>query len=119
LPEQRLLGLIQRASEQSGKQVVVLIDEYNKPLTDTLSDPDLNQRIRIALRGFYGMSKGREKCTCLQVRKSSSIYSEIHLSTYLLAAPWVKLIIKPIMRKLILPVQPRAASAPYQWFVPR
>jgi hypothetical protein len=27
------------------------------------------------------MSKGREKCTCLPVGKSSSIYSEIHLST--------------------------------------
>jgi hypothetical protein len=41
--------------------VVVLIDEYDKPLTDSLSDPDLNQRFRTVLRAFYGMLKSADK----------------------------------------------------------
>ena len=33
-PNQRLMGLIKRAYEQTGKKVVVLIDEYDAPLLD-------------------------------------------------------------------------------------
>ena len=35
-PNQRLEGLIKRAYEQTGKQVVVLIDEYYAPLLDVV-----------------------------------------------------------------------------------
>jgi hypothetical protein len=59
-PELRLLGLIQRAAK-SGQKVVVLIDEYDKPLTDSLSDPDLNQRFRTVLRAFYGILKSADE----------------------------------------------------------
>jgi hypothetical protein len=39
---------------------VVLIDEYDKPLTDTLTDPDLNQRISTALCAFYRILKSAD-----------------------------------------------------------
>jgi len=35
---QRLDGLIKRANEQTGKKVVILIDEYDAPLLDVLND---------------------------------------------------------------------------------
>jgi hypothetical protein len=59
-PEQRLMGLIRRAAE-GGEKVVVLIDEYDKPLTDSLSDPDLNRQFRTVLRAFYGILKSMDE----------------------------------------------------------
>jgi hypothetical protein len=60
-PERRLMGIIRRAAEQSGEKVVVLVDEYDKPLTDTLTDLDLNQRFRPILRAFYGILKSADQ----------------------------------------------------------
>ncbi len=53
----RLFGLICRAYEKTKKRVVVLIDEYDKPLTATLDNPELHEKIRDALSGFYGVLK--------------------------------------------------------------
>jgi hypothetical protein len=53
----RFLGLIRRACEQSGRKVVVLVDEYDKPLLETMDDPALNEEIRRGLKAFYGVLK--------------------------------------------------------------
>ncbi|GHT30488.1 hypothetical protein AGMMS49574_10280 [Bacteroidia bacterium] len=53
----RLMGLMHRAYEKTGKRVVVLVDEYDKPLTSTLDNPELYEQIREALSGFYGVLK--------------------------------------------------------------
>jgi hypothetical protein len=41
--------------------VAVIIDEYDKPLTDTLTDPGLNNQIRERLQGFYGCLKASDQ----------------------------------------------------------
>lgn len=48
-----LQGIILRASEQIGKQVVVLIDEYDAPLLDSNSDTALQQQLRNEMRKFF------------------------------------------------------------------
>jgi hypothetical protein len=58
----RFSGLIQRACEKSGKQVVVLIDEYDKPLISTMENSKLNEDIRNILKGFYGVLKAEDAC---------------------------------------------------------
>ncbi|MDR1128037.1 MAG: ATP-binding protein, partial [Treponema sp.] len=50
-------GLIKRASEKAGQKVVVLIDEYDKPLLETMENPELNEEIRKGLKAFYGVLK--------------------------------------------------------------
>ena len=57
--EDRFSGLIHRAYEKTGKKVVVLIDEYDKPLLDTLDDnqKEIHNRYRNVLRAFYGCLK--------------------------------------------------------------
>jgi hypothetical protein len=40
---------------------VVLIDEYDKPLTDTLDDPNLHEKIRENLQGFYSVLKATDQ----------------------------------------------------------
>ena len=39
-PASRLIGLIHRAYEKTGQKVVVLIDEYDKPLINTMENSD-------------------------------------------------------------------------------
>ncbi|MDR1003404.1 MAG: ATP-binding protein [Prevotellaceae bacterium] len=56
-PEERFEYVIKRACEQSGKRVVVLIDEYDKPLLANLLDERLSDQLRRALKAFYGVLK--------------------------------------------------------------
>ena len=59
-PSARFIGLIRRAYEQTGKKVVVLVDEYDKPLVNTMDDADTNEAMRKVLKGFYGVLKSTD-----------------------------------------------------------
>ena len=54
----RFKNLIKKIYETTGKQVVILIDEYDKPLLETMiiNEP-LNEEYRRILKGFYGVIK--------------------------------------------------------------
>ena len=54
---QRLEGLIQRAYEQTGHQVVVLIDEYDAPLLDVVHEEENLPVLRNIMRNFYSPLK--------------------------------------------------------------
>ena len=55
---QRFAGVIQRAYQQTGKQVVILVDEYDKPLLQTMSvNEKLNEDFRNTLKAFYSVIK--------------------------------------------------------------
>ena len=56
-PNQRLMGLIQRAFEQTGRQVVVLIDEYDAPLLDVVHEEKDLPVLRNVMRNFYSPLK--------------------------------------------------------------
>ena len=51
----RLGGLIRRACEKTGRQVVFLVDEYDAPLLDSNSNPELQEKLRNMLRSFYSV----------------------------------------------------------------
>ena len=53
----RLTGLIQRAYQQTGKQVVVLIDEYDAPLLDVMHEDKNLPILRNVMRNFYSPLK--------------------------------------------------------------
>ncbi len=54
----RFKNLIKKIYEKTGKQVVILVDEYDKPLLETMiiNEP-LNEEYRRILKGFYGVIK--------------------------------------------------------------
>lgn len=54
---QRLEGLIKRACAQTGKEAVVLIDEYDAPLLDVLDDAERLAANRQVMRNFYSPLK--------------------------------------------------------------
>ena len=57
---QRLMGIIMRAYEQTGKQVVVLIDEYDAPLLDVAHEKKSLDALRQVMRNFYSPLKDCE-----------------------------------------------------------
>lgn len=59
-PEERFYFVIQRAFEQTGKQVVVLVDEYDKPLLSTIDRKELHDAYRNTLKGFFGVLKTQD-----------------------------------------------------------
>ena len=54
---QRMEGLIKSACEQTGKGVVVLIDEYDAPLLDVVHEEENLPRLRKIMRNFYSPLK--------------------------------------------------------------
>jgi hypothetical protein len=52
-PGQRLKGVVQRAVEQTGKQVAVIIDEYDAPLLEVLHEEVMLPEFRRVMQEFY------------------------------------------------------------------
>ena len=57
VPEERFMYVIKRACEKTGHKVVILIDEYDKPILQTISKPELQTEYRNTLKAFYGALK--------------------------------------------------------------
>ena len=56
-PNLRLTDLIMQANKTTGKQVVVLIDEYDSPLLDVMHEEENLPRLRKVMRNFYSPLK--------------------------------------------------------------
>ncbi len=83
-PGMRLAGLIERAYEQTGRQVVVIIDEYDAPLLDVLHEDERLIEMREVMQEFYQRLKMMEPkikfCFITGITKFSqlSIFSTIN-----------------------------------------
>ena len=53
----RFAELLEALRQQTGRRVVVLVDEYDKPILDVLDDPDIARANRNYLRSFYAVIK--------------------------------------------------------------
>ena len=77
-------GLIHRAFKQTGKQVVVIIDEYDAPLLDKLHDKELLDQFRNVMQEYFVQLKANEAmikfCFITGITKFSqlSIFSTIN-----------------------------------------
>ena len=83
-PGMRLAGLIDRAYAQTGKQVAVIIDEYDAPLLDVLHEDEELKEMREVMQEFYQRLKMQEPyikfCFITGITKFSllSIFSTIN-----------------------------------------
>lgn len=59
-PEARFKDVIDAAYAKTGLGVVILIDEYDKPIVDSLGDEKRNESFRSLLQGFYGVMKAKD-----------------------------------------------------------
>ena len=80
----RLTRLIETAYEQAGEQVVVLIDEYDAPMLDSMNDPALQEYIRNRVRNLFSPLKAQEKylrfvfLTGISKFSQLSVFSELN-----------------------------------------
>lgn len=83
-PGMRMAGLVNRAYEQTGEQVAVIIDEYDSPLLDVLHDDGRLADMREVMQEFYQRLKMQEPklkfCFITGITKFSqlSIFSTIN-----------------------------------------
>ncbi len=83
-PNIRLTNLIQTLFEKTGKQVVVLIDEYDAPLLDVAHETEQLDALRYVMRNFYSPLKGCERMlrfvflTGITKFSQLSIFSELN-----------------------------------------
>ena len=92
-PGMRLAGLIQRAYEQTGHQVAVIIDEYDAPLLDLLHEDTTLPEMRKVMQEFYQRLKMCDSflkfCFITGITKFSqlSIFSTINNLTNITMLP--------------------------------
>lgn len=60
-PEERFMYVIRCAYEKTGKQVVILVDEYDKPMLQAIDDEELQNEYRSTLKAFYGALKSMDR----------------------------------------------------------
>ena len=92
-PGKRLEGIIRRAYEQTGQQVVIVIDEYDAPLLDVLHEEERLGEYRRVMQEFYQPLKACEAmvrfCFITGITKFSqlSIFSTLNNLTNITMDP--------------------------------
>jgi len=71
--------LIQNAYEKYNQKVVVLIDEYDKPILDNIEKNILPYQIREILKGFYGVIKDSDRYIQFVFITGVSKFSKVNL----------------------------------------
>lgn len=61
IPGLRFGNVIEAAFKKTGRPVVIIIDEYDKPLVDNLGDEALSETFRKQLQGFYSVMKSKDE----------------------------------------------------------
>ena len=58
----RFEKVIKSAYEKTGQRVVILVDEYDKPMLQAIGNKELQDEYRGTLKGFYGALKSMDGC---------------------------------------------------------
>ena len=53
----RFAAVIKAAYKKTGEEPVVLVDEYDAPLLDTMDDPEMQKRLKLEMRKFFSPLK--------------------------------------------------------------
>ena len=75
----RLRNILDRLHQSTGQQVVVLVDEYDKPILDVIDNPEMAAANREYLRGFYGIIKGSAEHVRFVFVTGVSMFSRVSL----------------------------------------
>ena len=82
--DSRLTRLIKAAHDQTGEKVVVLVDEYDAPMLDSMNDPELQEYIRNRVRSLFSPLKAQSQylrfvfLTGISKFSQLSVFSELN-----------------------------------------
>ncbi len=80
----RMKAIIQAAYEQTGREVVVLVDEYDAPMLDSVTNRELQDYIRERIRSLFSPLKGQAEylkfvfLTGISKFSQLSVFSELN-----------------------------------------
>ena len=80
----RFAGIIERACKQAGQRVVILVDEYDKPMLQAIGNEELQKQFRNTLKPFYGALKTMDGyitfavLTCVTKFGKVSVFSDLN-----------------------------------------
>ena len=75
----RFAELIRRLHEKVGQRVVILIDEYDKPILDRIEQPEIARAIREGLKDFYSVIKDSDAHVRFAFLTGVSKFSKVSL----------------------------------------
>ena len=73
----RFEGVIRRACEQTGQGVVILVDEYDKPMLQAIGHEELQEDYRSTLKAFYGALKSMDRYIRLGLLTGVTKFSKV------------------------------------------
>ncbi|CAA6828620.1 MAG: Unknown protein [uncultured Thiotrichaceae bacterium] len=76
---ERFHYLLHHLKKQTGLPVVVLVDEYDKPMLDAINTPDLARANRDLLSGFYGTVKDNDASVRFSFFTGVSKFSKVNI----------------------------------------
>ena len=93
-PARRFDGIIKRAHEKTGQRVVILVDEYDKPMLQAIGNEELQHAYRETLKPFYGALKSRDgdirfaMLTGVTKFGKVSVFSDLNNLNDISMSPW-------------------------------
>ena len=78
-PSIRFNNVIRRAYEKTGRKVAILIDEYDKPLLNTIGNEALADIYRSQLKAFYANLKTMDPCIEIAVLTGVARFSKVSI----------------------------------------
>ena len=78
-PHERFAHMLEELHRRTGRRVVVLVDEYDKPILDALRDPNTARANRDFLRGFYATIKDSDEHVRFVFLTGVSKFSKVSL----------------------------------------
>jgi hypothetical protein len=75
----RFAGVIARAVEKTGQRAVVLFDEYDKALTDTRTNPELNEQNKSTVKSIFSVLKGSDRHIRFSLLTGVTKFSKVSL----------------------------------------
>ena len=78
-PASRLKDLIVQVAKRSQQRVVVLVDEYDKPILDCIEDADTARQMRDVLKNFYAILKDSDEYLKFVFLTGVSKFSKVSL----------------------------------------
>lgn len=79
MPSLRFGEVIKAACKQSGKKVVILIDEYDKPMLTAIENEPLSDRFRAIMKSFYGNLKSQDEYIRFAMLTGVSRFSKVSI----------------------------------------
>jgi len=79
IPDEQFYELIKSLSEKRGSQVVVLIDEYDKPILDAIENIEVARENREILKDFYSVLKDADPYLKLVFLTGVSRFSKVSI----------------------------------------